>query len=172
MITLKYHSRFNDNRKFHELSNINFSLASNANELDKKFKGLKWITPEYKNNPKEEITLINNAKRHLLNENRQKMIMTNYSFFSAILGEKVFSPSRWYLSDGTAYPVEKNKYFNSYKNLIVKHIKNNNIEIIYTIYPLDNSVIYTYLDDNCFIETEISKILISYELKSCDAISD
>ena len=171
-ITLKYHSRFNENRKFHELSNINFSLTSNANQLDEKFKGLKWITPEYKNNPKQEIALLNKVKQHLLNEDRNKMIMTNYSFFSAILDKKLFSPSRWYLSDGTAYPVEKNKYFNSYKNLIIKHIKNNNIEVIYTIYPLDNSVIYTYLDESCFIETKISKILISYELKSCDAISD
>ena len=98
------------------------------------------------------------------------MLMTNYSFFSSILNKNFFSPSRWYMSGGSAYPEKNNKYFNSYKNLIIKHIENNNIEVIYTIYPLDNSTIYTYLDKSCFTEVEISKMLSSYELKNCNEI--
>ena len=47
--TIKYHLRFNEDRKFHELNYVNFNLASNATEIDQKFLGLKWITPEYKN---------------------------------------------------------------------------------------------------------------------------
>ena len=98
--------------------------------------------------------------------------MTHYSFFSAILDQKLFSPSRWYLSDGTTHPVKESKYFISYKNLLIKLIKNNNIAVIYTIYPADSSLVYTYLDKNCFTEIKISNLLNSYELKKCHEIND
>ena len=169
--TFKYHVRFNENRKFHELNYVNFNLSSNGKEIDNKFTGLKWITPQFKNNSNEEIILINQVKYHLQNDNRIKMLITNYSFFSAILNQKLFSPSRWHFLDGTAYPLKGNKYFVSYKNLLINLIKKNNIAVIYTIYPLESSFIYTYLDKSCFQETKITEVLNSYELKSCDEIN-
>ena len=167
---IKYHIRFNENRKFHELNYVNFELFSDAKKIDSKFKGLKWITPEYKNKSIEEINLINQVKLHLLNDKRTKMLMTNYSFFSVILKEKFYSPSRWYISDGTDVPLKGNKYFINYKNLIVNLIKNNDISIIYTIYPVESSSVYTYLNESCFTEVKISKILTSYEIKNCSDI--
>ena len=137
-----------------------------------KFLGLKWITPEYKDRSAEEIVLINQIKFHLSGDNRTKMLWTNYSFFSSILNEKLFSPSRWHIFDGTDYPQKGNKYFISYKNLLIKLIKNNNIAVIYTIYPAESSLVYTYLDKNCFTEIKISNLLNSYELKKCHEIND
>ena len=64
----KYHLRFNEGRKFHELNYVNFELASNGREIDEKFKGLKWITPKFSNNPDKEINLINEIKIHLRND--------------------------------------------------------------------------------------------------------
>ena len=170
--SIKYHIRFNENRKFHELNYVNFKSTSYGKEIDKKFLGLKWITPEYKDRADEEIALINQMKSHLSNDNRTKMLWTNYSFFSSILNEKLFSPSRWHIFDGTDYPQKGNKYFISYKNLLIKLIKNNNIAVIYTIYPADSSLVYTYLDKNCFTEIKISNLLNSYELKKCHEIND
>ena len=170
--TIKYHIRFNENRKFHELYYVNFESSLHGNEIDKKFLGLKWITPEYKDRPDEEIILINKIKSHLSSDDRTKMLWTNYSFFSSILNEKLFSPSRWHIFDGTDYPLKGNKYFVSYQNLLIKLIKNNNIEVIYTIYPVKSSLIYTYLDKNCFTEIKISNMLNSYELKNCYKIND
>ena len=170
-VTFKYHVRFNEGRKFHELSYVNFELSSNGKEIDKKFSGLKWITPQFKNKPNEEIILINQVKSYLQNDNRIKMLITNYSFFSIILNQKLFSPSRWHFLDGTAYPLKDNKYFSSYKNLLINLIKKNNIVVIYTIYPLENSFIYTYLDRSCFQERKINEVLNSYELKSCEEIN-
>ena len=167
LVTIKYHMRFNENRKFHELNNVNFNLFSNAEIIDNKFKGLKWITPEYKNKSLEEIDLINSMKLHLLRDKRNKMLMTNYSFFSVILNEKIYSPSRWYISDGTDVHLQGNKYFSKYKKLLINLIKNNDISIIYTIYPVESSYLYTYLDKNCFTEVKVSKILNSYEIKDC-----
>ena len=77
-ITTKYHLRFNEDRKFHELSYVNFEFASKGKKIDKKLTGLKWITPEFKNNPSEEIILINEAKSYLSNDQRNKMVMTHY----------------------------------------------------------------------------------------------
>ena len=169
---IKYHIRFNENRKFHELNYVNFNLSANGHKIDEKFSGLKWITPEYKDKPNEEITLINQIKLHLLKDKRNKMLWTNYSFFSSILNEKLFSPSRWHIFDGTDYPQKNNKYFVKYKNLLINSIENNNIEIIYTIKPVKSSNIYDYIKENCFNEKTITKILSSYELKECEEINN
>jgi len=168
--TIKYHIRFNENRKFHELNYANFQLFTYGEKIDKKFRGLKWITPEHKDKSKDEVDAILEIKSHLHGDKRVKMLWTNYSFFSVILNEKLFSPSRWHIFDGTDYPQKGNKYFSSYKNLLIRLIKNNNIEVIYTIYPAESSLVYTYLDKNCFNEIKISDILSSYELKSCKEI--
>ena len=165
--TAKYHVRFNENRKFHELNYVDFKFSADAAKIDKKFKGLKWITPEHKNSSNEEIDIVNSIKNHLINDNRKKMLMTNYSFFSTILNEKLYSPSRWYIFDGTDYPLKENKYYDSYKNLLIKVIKDNKIKVIYTVYPAESSLVYTYLDQNCFEEIKISKVLSSHEIKNC-----
>jgi len=167
---VKYHIRFNENRKFHELTYANFELASNGQEIDKKFIGLKWITPDYKNKPSEEIAALNQIKLHLEGDGRTKMVITNYSFFSSVLNEKLFSPSRWYISDGTDYPSKNSRHFINYKNLLINLIKNNNIDVIYMIYPQQNSIIYDYIDKNCFEEIKISEMLNSFQLKKCDEI--
>ena len=165
--TIKYHIRFNENRKFHELNYVNFKSFSFAKEIDKKFLGLKWITPEYKNETQKEISHINQIKLHLDKDSRKKMLLTNYSFFSAILNEKLFSPTRWHIFDGTDYPLTGNKYFINYKNLLIKLIEENNIKVIYTTYPVESSILYKYLDKECLEEVKISNILNSYEIKNC-----
>ena len=168
----KYHLRFNEGRKFHELNYVNFELASNGREIDEKFKGLKWITPKFSNNPKKEINLINEIKIHLKNDHKNKMVMTNYSFFSTIMKKNFFSTTRWHIFDGTDYPQKNNKYFTSYKNLLINSIKHNNVEVIYTIDPVKNTSIYDYIDKNCFDEMLITEILIAYELKQCHEINN
>jgi hypothetical protein len=153
------------------LNSANFELASDAKKIDKKFAGLKWITPEFKENPKEEIILINEIKNFLIKDNRNKMVMTNYSFFSVILEKKIFSTTRWHIFDGTDYPQKGNKYFVSYKNLFINSLKNNNIKVIYTIQPVNQSNIYDYVAKDCFDEEKLTKILNKYELKKCEEIS-
>ena len=122
-ITFKYHIRFNEERKFHEMSNVDFKLAIDAKIIDKKLSGLNWITPIFKKNPMNEINLIKEVVVILKNDQRKKMVLTNYSFVSSVLEENLNSPSRWYISNGSAYPLENNKYFNTYKNFIVNLIK-------------------------------------------------
>jgi len=171
-VVIKYHLRFNEGRKFHELNYVNFQLASEGEKIDEKFKGLKWITPRFSNNADKEIDLINEIKTYLSNDRRNKMVMTNYSFFSTILGKKLFSTTRWHIFDGTDYPQKNNKYFVSYKKLLINSIKHNNVEVIYTIDPVKNSNIYDYINQNCFEEKRITEILVGYKLKQCDEINN
>ena len=171
-VTVKYHLRYNEGRKFHELNYSDFKLSSEGKKIDEKFKGLKWITPEFRDNPNEEIALINEIKIFLKNDIRNKMILTNYSFFSGILENKFFSTTRWHIFDGTDYPQKNSKYFMSYKNLFIDSIKNNNIQIIYIIDPVKSSNIYDYASKDCFIEKQITKIMSSYELKNCKEINN
>ena len=65
-VTLKYHVRFNEQRKFHDLNHTDFSLLKDASVIDIRLKGLKWITPEdFNTKPSEEINLIRSTKEHL-----------------------------------------------------------------------------------------------------------
>ena len=96
--------------------------------------------------------------------------MTNYSFFSAILENKTFSTTRWHIFDGTDYPQVNSKYFISYKKLIINSLRNNNIKVVYIVNPVQSSNLYDYVDDECFQESKINKILTSYEIKNCKEI--
>ena len=98
------------------------------------------------------------------------MVMTNYSFFSVLLEEKIFSIARWHIFDGTDYPQKKSKYFMNYRNLFINSIRKNDIDIIYTI-DLNQSRIYNYIDKSCFEKNKLTKILTSYELKNCVEIN-
>ena len=166
-ITVKYHLRFNEDRKFHELSNSNFNLAINAKKIDDKLNGLKWITPQFNNDPKGEIKNINEIKNIIKGDKREKMVLSNYPFLSVILDEKYFSPTRWHTFDGTDYPQVGSKYISFYQDLIIKTLKKNSIQVVYTIFPVNEKNIYNYVNRNCFIEKKINEYLSSYTLKSC-----
>ena len=44
-VTIKYHIRFNENRKFHELAYTNLDEAKNASDIDSSLSNLKWKNP-------------------------------------------------------------------------------------------------------------------------------
>ena len=167
LITAKYHFRFNEERKFHELSTADLSKSISAEKIDKKLLGLNWVSPEYKNNVEEEINLIIKIKNQLKSDKRSKMVITHYSFLAAILDDNFFSPSIAYPDDGTTYPVKKNKFAEKYKKLIIDGIKKNNIEVVYIIDPMKKEILYNYLSAKCFKEKIIFDKLNSYEVLNC-----
>ena len=165
--TIKYHLRFNENRKFHDLSHVDFSSSINAAIIDEKLSGLNWISP-FNKNPDEEINLAKFAKKVLKKDKRNKMVITNFVFFSAILDEKLNSPSRSY--DTISYPGKKNKYFKKYKAFLLNRIKEKKIEVIYMI-NFDNAdenlILYDFIDKDCLDREIISKQLKKFELRKC-----
>ena len=165
--TTKYHFRFNENRKFHELNNVDFNSSIDAKVIDIKLSGLNWISP-FNENPNVEINLAKNAKKILKSDKRNKMLITDFQFFSAILDEKLNSPSRTY--DTISYPGKKNKYFEEYKTFLLKQIKKKNIQVIYMI-NFDNAdenlILYDFIDKNCLEREIISQQLKKFKLKKC-----
>ena len=171
-VTSKYHLRFNEERKFHDLNYTDLNMSLDAKLIDNKLNSLKWITPDdFKKKPAQEIKLLVEVKDYLKKENNNFMLLTNYSFFSAMLEKKTYSTIRWYTGDGTDYPREKNKFHKSYKNLFIEVIKRNNIKIIYSIYPIKEPIITDYLNENCFIKSEITQLLTKYDLKKCNELN-
>ena len=165
--TIKYHLRFNENRKFHDLSHVDFSSSINAAIIDEKLSGLNWISP-FNKNPNEEINLAKFAKKVLKKDKRNKMVITDFVFFSAILDEKLNSPSRSY--DTISFPGKKNKYFKKYKAFLLNRIKEKKIEVIYMI-NFDNAdenlILYDFIDKDCLDREIISKQLKKFELRKC-----
>ncbi len=168
---LKYHFRFNENRKFHELANVDFRLSKSAEVIDKKLKRLNWITSEFDKRPDTEIKKINEIKLHLKEEKRSKMLITNYTFFSVILEENLFSPSWAFAGDGTTHPMKGNKYAENYKKLMINIIKKNKIQVIYIAGSLEDEHIYNYISKNCFKKHLVTDHLKRFELIKCKEIS-
>ena len=170
-ITIKYHYRFNIERKFHELQNIPISQAINPNKLSEKFKGLKWITPNSKNTEDSilEIKLLNNFKDILKQDKEKKIVLTNYSFFSAVSNQNLGGFSRWYPGDNSAFPIQGNLYLKDYKDLIIKILKKRKIRSIYILPDINESNLINYVDPICFDKRRIEFGIIKYVINNkCD----
>jgi len=168
-ITVKYHLRFNQERKFHELNNVNFELSLKGSLIDKKFKGLSWISPNYKNT-KEEINTILDIKSYIENDNYNKMVLTNYSFFSILVNEKLYSPIRWFIANGVSHPLVDNKYFDDFSRFFIKKIKDNKIRAIYTIKPVNTSFLKEILGEKCIKTINVNNILNIHSVLNCDKL--
>ena len=161
--TIKFHVRFNENKKFMELENINLDIAVDAKSLHESVKGVKWITP-YNNNPKKEIQNLNDIKKIILLDNSKKIIISDYQILPSILNLKNTAPNKWF--DSMSVPDKKNKYFREYKEFFQNNLKDQKIETIY-VYKIDKK---KYLQDfliNSLINEKIEKNILKIKVKSC-----
>ena len=168
--TIKYHARFNLERKFHELNNVNFLNSIEATILSDTFKGLNWITPE-KNSKEALINEVNSLKKNievLKNDSSSKMLITNYSFFSVLLKETVNSPTRWFPGDDSAFPQKDSKLYNVYKNFLLKQIQDKNISNVYVINDVSEENLLNYLALECVDKKKVNEYMFKYEInKNC-----
>ena len=167
--TFKYHLRFNEGRKFHELESVNFDLAIKANEIHENLSGLKWITPHFPKQPSHEINQIKQILNILENDKGKKMVISNYPIFSLILKQKLFSPSRVYTGDGTTHPLPENRFYKNYEILMQRIIDKNNIETIYMINITGEDINFSYLNSykNCDKKNILVNSVEVYNLKKC-----
>ena len=165
-ITLKYHTRFNLERKFHELNTVEFTQAIDAKHLSERLFGLKWITPNSKNDNEIylEIKLLKNIKKILRSDERSKIVLTNYSFYSVLVDENISGYSRWYPGDNSAFPVKGNKYFEDFRDLIVKTLNNKDVKAVYILPDLKENNLLDYIDHRCFKKVELEFKIIRYEI--------
>ena len=169
ILTAKYFKRYSFDRYFMDLANTDKSIAVNAQILDKKLSNLSWITPgEIFKEPLNEINLIKEAIKFINEERQSVMLITHYSFISAVLNKDLNMPNRWYVGNNT-HPNKNHKYFNFYKKFFLQKFNQNNIKIIYIVdiagYDLYN--FKDYLDGVCFKETKLNIITFKFEVQTC-----
>ena len=168
--TIKYHYRFNIEKKFHDLQNVNFKNSLPANKIHPSLKYLNWKTKDYVQ-PAEEILLLREAIKEIEKNDENIMLMTNYSFISSITKKKIFTISRTY--DNISFPNKNNFYYQQYKDYFIKQINLKNISQIYLLFnekDLLNSVnryVYEYFDNECLKTEKINKNLMKINLKNC-----
>lgn len=165
-VTFKYGLRFNIERKFHELNNVDFSNSVKASIIDHKFNGLNWITPN-KTNKKEVLAEVENIKEVidiLKNDKENKMVITNFSFFSVILNNSQNSISRWFPGDISAFPDKNSKFFKNYRELFIKNIVNKKISSIYLLKDVDEKEITNHISSSCLNKTNISDFLVKFSI--------
>ena len=163
--TLKYHDRFNNHKKFMELSNANFNNALDAKIIDEKLRGLKWITNRYIDNPKYELKLITKSKAYIENSKLNYVLITDYQFFPLILDAKTISPAKWY--DAMSVPNKKNLYHLEFMNHFKEKLKKQNINHIFLLGKGKWPVEYLFKEQNCATFSKINEILYLSNIIKC-----
>ena len=166
--TLYYHVSYVDKRKFMDLENAKFENIKKAIKIDKKLQNLNWINPQFSGSPDDEIKILNKTIKILSEDKRNKFLITHYQFIASMLPKNTYSFNRTY--DDVAYPGKRNDHFEFYKNFFIDHLINKNIEIIYIIKPLDKNVFDKLINNDCYEQKTINKILTSYLIISCDEL--
>jgi hypothetical protein len=165
--TVKYHQVYNQKRKFMDLQHVNLKNTIDAELIDIKFKGLNWVTPNFPNNAKLEIQFLKEAINDIKKENRKKIVLTDYQFFSFVTEENLNIPNRWYTHDNNSYPLDNHKYYNFYKKHLEQIFYGNAIEVAYTVGDPKFTNFKIYIKDICFDKAKLNKITTKYILKKC-----
>jgi len=170
--TVYYQTTYNKNRRFMDLQNVNIQNAVNAINIDKKLNNLKWISILYPENPNEEIVKLKNAIKIIKNDNKKKAIVTDYQFISVILNIYDYSPNKFW-HKGVGYPNKGEQYFDIYKSFFVNKLKENKIEIIYSVKPLyfEDEFLDPIINKDCFEKKTLTDILDSYLLLNCSDLA-
>ena len=167
VITIKYHVRYNENRKFHELNKIQLNETGDASKIHKSLSGIKWKNPSYDGNSSSEIEILSKAQNILSNNFDDKiMIISNYLFLDSITNKNLNSPSRAFTIDGTTMPIPGNKHFKFYKSFLQKKIIKKNInQIIFIKHEnMPKEIISNYIRKECY-NIKDSEIFYIIELK-------
>jgi hypothetical protein len=152
IVTVKYHLRYNETRKFHELERVDLKKALSAEKIDKSLKGLNWITPFFDKNPSNELMILKKVKNRINNINYEIMFITHYLFLDSITEKKLNYPSRTFTVDGASMPNDKSKFFFQYKNFLIKKIQKKNIKEVYFLKheKISKKIITAYLSEKCY----------------------
>ena len=166
-ITTKYHFRFNVDRKFMDLENVDKSKSINAMEISSKLKGLKWISTKTTINKFSEVELLKASLKFLQENKSNSLIITDYQFILSELNHKFYPPNRWYTTDGVSYPLSDNKYFYYYKEFFKEKINKYDVKTIFTMGSIDYKSFNFILKENCIKTTKINDILFEHKLLNC-----
>ena len=166
-ISVKYHYRFNVDRKFIELENVDKSLSINSSAISSRLKGLKWITISSSNEIKNEAQLLKDSINFLQNNKDESLIISYYQFILTDIDHSFYPPNRWHTDDGVSYPLKTNKFYPLYKSFYKEKLAKYKIKKIFPLYPLNENDFNFVLDKDCIKTTKINKLLLKHDLLKC-----
>ena len=161
----KYHLRFNEHRKFHNLEKVDLKKAIDGNIIDKQLQGLKWISKKFEHEPNKEVSNIIQSLEILRKEKGDFAIITSYLFIAPVLGLNDNSPNQWY-HPGVSFPLRENKYFLNYKEFFIKKLRNNKIKKIIVIGNELEEILDLSFSKDCFNKTRLGEITIKFEISN------
>ena len=165
-VVSKYHLRFNVDRKFIDIEYVSKTNLIDGNIISSKINGLRWVTKYTNKDNFDEVALIKQSIE-FLRDKKGSIIITNYQFILSELEHDIYSPNRWYTSDGVSYPIKENKFHDYYKDFYQKKLIKNKVKKIYTIKPLDIKTFDFLLSKKCIITKEINIILSEHDISNC-----
>ena len=124
---------------------------------------MKWVTREYKENPKIEIDRIIESIDIIKNKNKNITIITPYLFISSIIQKNDFSPNQWY-HPAVSFPLRESKYYTNYKNFFVEKINKNEINEIIIVGQYLEEVLYDTFDKDCFNKEKLGLFTYSFKI--------
>jgi len=164
--TLKFHQRFNVEKKFMELSKIDLKLAIDANYLDESLKGLSWITPLYPQSPKKELDLLKNAVKNIIEEKEKKIIISDYQILPFLTDTKNFAPNKWF--DQQSVPSKKNMYYNDYREFFINKLREQKINFVFIVGAKKIKYINEiFINKDCFEKKILNQITQKINIKNC-----
>ena len=150
-----------------ELSKVDFNLTINGETLDTKLSGVKWITPNYPNNPKKELFLLKEIKDEVIKEKKTKIIVSDYQILPSISSAVNFAPNKWF--DNLSVPNINSIYFNTYKKFFEDKLIDQEIQIIFVIGQ--NKMKYLthhFKKKDCVIKKNINEISFKLNIEKCN----
>ena len=93
-VTTKYHIRFNESRKFHELVSVNLKNSILANQLHPSLQGLNWISSTFEGEPSDEMMILKKAIERFPTISEEIMLITHYQFLQSITNKKLNYPNK------------------------------------------------------------------------------
>ena len=166
--TIYYNQKYISKRDTLMLKNLDLTQTVNASVFSEQFKNLRWLTHHYPKNPSQEIKNLMNSIEIIKLDSRKKMIVTDYQFISVLLSINDNSAARvWWRHH--ICPDVNEKYFLYWKNFLLKKIINENIEIIYTIHPLEGekNIFEGLISNDCYSKKNMNEILVLQKIIKC-----
>ena len=113
--------------------------------------------------------MVKKAIKTIGSDNREKILITHYQFFSTVLDNNINLLNRWYLWDNNTHPTENHKYFIFYKKMISENLSKNKIKVIYLLgEEIQFEKVKDYFTDTCFRSTKVIENKFSYhEITKC-----
>ena len=169
ILTIKYNERFNFERKFHDLQNVNLNTYSEASNINKALYPLKWKSNNF-SKTQEEINLINRIIKIINTSNKNILLITNYNFLDSITSKRLYSVVKTY--DNVTIPQKNNKYYITFKTFFNQKLIDKDIgEIIFFVPNLNTEEIRDNFNnlftEKCFDLEKLDKAIIRLSLKNC-----